>query len=247
MTQDLGFATWEARAVNLPEHAGNAIHTDAGARAAGFPAALVAGVDVYGYLTHLPVVAWGESWLSSGGAEVRFRRPVFDDDLIRSTAAEAPDDEGAVAVTGEVDGSARAIARFWPAAPTAPEARSGERLAPLTLPLEERWGRHGDRLGDDLPLYADRGLVHPVLWPHLANQVVARDLISGSWIHTRSIIRHHAAVTVGGEAAARATVVERFDSPAGERAVLDVSIEVDGDVVATLEHEAIVRLADRTD
>ena len=37
---------------NLPEHARNAIHTDAGARAQGFPRALVAGVTTYAYLVH---------------------------------------------------------------------------------------------------------------------------------------------------------------------------------------------------
>jgi hypothetical protein len=38
-------------------------------------------------------------------------------------------------------------------------------------------------------------------------------------------------------------VVRRFEAH-GERAVLDVRIEVDGTVVATLEHEAIVALPD---
>ena len=50
---------WSARARNLPEHAGNPIHTDEGGRAAGFDAALVAGVTVYAYLTRPIVEAWG--------------------------------------------------------------------------------------------------------------------------------------------------------------------------------------------
>jgi hypothetical protein len=36
-------------------------------------------------------------------------------------------------------------------------------------------------------------------------------------------------------------VVRRFQSH-GERAILDVHIEIDGRIVATLEHEAIVAL-----
>src|SRR5680860_163226 len=64
--------TWVVRARNLPEHAGNPIHTDAGARAEGFPSALVAGVTTYAYLTHPLVAAWGLDWLTRGGGEVRF-------------------------------------------------------------------------------------------------------------------------------------------------------------------------------
>ena len=41
-------------AQNLPEHARNPIHTDEGARAAGFDRALVAGVTTYAYLANVP-------------------------------------------------------------------------------------------------------------------------------------------------------------------------------------------------
>ncbi|MBK9970506.1 MAG: hypothetical protein IPP16_07150 [Acidimicrobiaceae bacterium] len=84
--------SWSVVAQNLPEHARNPIHTDAGAQAAGFPRALVAGVTTYAYLTHPIVVAWGVEWLQRGGGEVRFRRPVFDHDLLRCTPS--PDEDG---------------------------------------------------------------------------------------------------------------------------------------------------------
>ena len=74
---------WSIKAQNLPEHARNPIHTDAGAQAAGFPRALVAGVTTYAYMTHPLIVAWGEDWLARGGGEIRFRRPVFDHDVLR--------------------------------------------------------------------------------------------------------------------------------------------------------------------
>ena len=82
MSDATELAAWSAPAVNLPEHADNAIHTDAGARAAGFPSALVAGVTVYAYMTHVPAAAWGLDWLRGGGAHVRFRSPIFDHDLV---------------------------------------------------------------------------------------------------------------------------------------------------------------------
>ena len=57
----------------------------------------------------------------------------------------------------------------------------------------------------------------------------------------RSIIRHHATAPVGVTAELRSVVVKRFESR-GERAVLDVHIVVNDQVVASLEHEAIVAL-----
>jgi hypothetical protein len=39
-----------------------------------------------------------------------------------------------------------------------------------------------------------------------------------------------------------ATVIDRFQRRSGERAIVDVAIEVDGNLVATLEHEAIITL-----
>ena len=73
---------WSIQARNLPEHANNAIHTDEGARAAGFERALVAGVTSYAYCLHPVIQHFGLDWLSTGEAEVRFRAPVFDGDQV---------------------------------------------------------------------------------------------------------------------------------------------------------------------
>ena len=109
MTQAIGAAgvracrgvleTWTVLARNLPEHADNRIHTDAGARAAGFPAALVAGVTTYAYLTHPIVAAWGLDWVANGGGEVRFDAPVFDHEAVTCTPVV---DDDAVVVDGAV-------------------------------------------------------------------------------------------------------------------------------------------------
>ena len=47
-----------------------------------FQAALVAGVTVYAYLCHLPLVTHGLAWVQHGGGEVRFKQPVFDLDYV---------------------------------------------------------------------------------------------------------------------------------------------------------------------
>jgi acyl dehydratase len=108
--------------------------------------------------------------------------------------------------------------------------------------LDGRYGAdYGARAGDDLALYVREGIVHPAVWPAIANNVMSTDLVTGPWIHTRSILRHHAVMHQGATVSVHATVVDRFVRH-GERAVVDVVIEHDGAPVATLEHEAIVDL-----
>lgn len=244
------------RAQNLPEHARNPIHTDEGAQAAGFPRALVAGVTTYAYLTYPVAAAWGVDWLAHGGGEVRFRRPVFDGDLLRCEPADASDasdmtelteGSGALetvlvrALTDEPEQPRAVFAAVRRAAPATP-MREGEVLRSRSLLLAGEWGAdYGTRAGDEFALYAEHGVVHPAVWPALANHVVHTQVARGSWIHTRSNIRHHALAPAGATADVHAVVVRRFHAH-GERAVLDVHIQVAGTLVASLEHEAIVAL-----
>lgn len=233
--------TWTVTAANLPEHARNRIHTDEGARAAGFPRALVAGVTTYAYLTHPVMVGWGLAWLAGGGGEVRFHAPVFDGDVVRCTPV--ADGTGTRIEARVGNGGARATLTVWPDAPAATPMRSGHDLAPVEVPLSGELGHsYGSRAGDELDLYERERIVHPAVWPALANQVVHTQLAQGPWIHVRSHIAHHALVATGATASVHARVVDRFHRR-GERAVLDVRIEVDGVPVASVEHEAIVRLA----
>jgi hypothetical protein len=233
---------WTVQARNLPIHARNAIHTDRGAQAAGFPRALVAGVTTYAYLTHPIVAAWGTTWLDRGGAEVRFRRPVFDQDLVVCSPATDGADAVLVRAITSAPEQPRAVLRASPVAAPATELRPGTDLRPIEVVLDGEWGAHyGRDAGDDLALYDELGIVHPAVWPALANQVVHTQVAEGSWVHTRSVIRHHGVVHTGRAAIVRARIVDRFESH-GQRAVLDVHVEVEGAVVASLEHEAIVRL-----
>ncbi len=231
---------WSIVAQNLPEHARNPIHTDSGAQAAGFARALVAGVTTYAYLTHPVVVAWGEDWLASGGGEVRFRSPVFQDDPLDLVPASV---DGDVMIDARVgDDLPLATFRAVRDSGAPPSMRSGEVLRTRQIALDGELGaEYGVRAGDDLDVFVRLGLVHPAVWPALANHIVHVDVARGAWIHTRSIIRHHGIARAGATATVHAVVVERFDR-SGERAVLDVRIDIDGRPVATLEHEAIIAL-----
>ncbi len=235
--------TWSVQARNLPEHASNPIHTDEGGRAAGFDAALVAGVTVYAYVTRPIVEAWGPGWLAEGGATVEFLAPVQAGDPVDCVPG-VPTETGSVEVMALVGGGARVRCTAWPGPPdwTDRGRPLHEQLEPHEEPLTGGWADYGLRAGDDLGLYAEDGIVHPAVWPALANGVVTRNLVDGAWIHTRSRIRHHGIAHVGAMATVQATVVDRFDTRSGRRAVLDVAISVDGALVATIEHEAIVAL-----
>jgi MaoC like domain len=255
---------WSIVARNLPEHANNAIHTDEGARAAGFEKALVAGVTSYGYCLHPVIEHFGLSWLGTGEAEVRFRSPVFDGDLVSfplvhltpNPAQDAAQDpsRGPAQDPSEVSVEAR-VARLnrplvsvsaWRNHRSTPypasTPRPGEALQTVHLRLEGEYGsQYALRSGNQDDQCAKAGLVHPGVWPALGNYVFHRQLARGSWIHTRSIVRQFAAVADGVEAEVSSTVIERFQR-GGERAVADVIVRVEGRVVAAIEHKAIVDL-----
>ena len=244
---------WSVTARNLAEHAGNVIHTDAGAQAAGFPSALVAGVTTYAYLTHPLVAAWGVDWLTRGGGEVRFRAPVFAGHQVECVPSATPVGEGHEGYEGHEGVTVEAICASQERNPRAtfravrdagppPPMRPGEALPSRRFVLDGYYGvDYGSRAGDDLDLYHRDRIVHPAVWPAIANNIMSTDLVNGAWIHTRSIIRHHAPGPAGAGVDVHATVVDRFER-GGRRAIIDVLIEHEGRPLATLEHEAIVDL-----
>lgn len=233
---------WSTAAVNLPDHADNPIHTDAGARAAGFERALVAGTTVYAYLTHPVMVAWGTDWLAGGGGELRLRRPVFDNDPVVCTIdRSAADGADGRLITAEVGGDARATLDVWPRG-EAPAMREGQPLAPLEVTLDETHLHYGLRAGDDLTLYGEQHIAHPVTWANLANSVFKRELVTGPWVHVRSRIHHEGLASIGETIRIESNLLDRFDSRAGERALVDMRMYADGRPVVTIEHEAIIVL-----
>ena len=238
---------WSVEAVNLPEHADNPVHTDAGARAAGFRSALVAGTTVHAYLTRPIVEAWGVDWLAGGSSMVEFVAPVEAGDRFDCRPVVAAD--GSVEVRGEVAGDLRArlvAHRRCPdgflGGPTV-GARGSGALPPHVEVLDGPRADYACRAGEDLELYDESGLVHPCIWTTLANGVMVRHLVDPPWIHTRSRIVHHDTARVGGTALIEAVVIDRFETRRGSRAVVDVAVSVDGRPVATVRHEALVSLA----
>lgn len=231
--------SWSTRAINLPEHGDNPVHTDAGAIAAGFDRALVAGTTVYAYLTHPPVQAWGVDWLRQGGGELRLRKPVFDDDVVECAIV---DDDATTTIAAQVDGDTRASFEVWQRCEPLPE-RAGSRLGDLELEISDAQIDYAVRAGDDLDLYAREGIAPPVTWTVVGNHVFLEHLVTGPWVHVRSRIAHLGLARVGDTLTITSQLVKRFDSRAGERALVDIEVKCGDAPIASIEHEAIIVLA----
>lgn len=233
MVELLTLLPWSTVAKNLPEHADNPVHTDDGARAAGFDAAIVAGTTVHAYLTHPVAAAWGDDWLSGGWSEVRFLAPVFDGDAVDCIPVEH-------IIEGRVGGTVRATLAVSLDRPTI-HPQDGEPLPPMELALADGLSSYGSRAGDDLD-YASAGLTHPVVWSVIGNRVTLLNCVDGPWVHVRSAISHLAPVPADATVRVESTIAARPTTRAGDRVTLDIRVSVDGNPVAVIEHESIIRL-----
>jgi len=72
---------------NLAKSSENKIHDDSVAQRFGFRGGLVPGVEIFAYMSHMPVVKWGRSFLLFGAMEARFTKPVYDGELACVAAA----------------------------------------------------------------------------------------------------------------------------------------------------------------
>src|ERR1700716_4107495 len=81
--------SYRVTAHNTSKLSENKIHDDTVARRFGFSGGLVPGVDVFAYMTHLPVEKWGRAFLERGLIDARFVKPVYDGEVAELTGSEA--------------------------------------------------------------------------------------------------------------------------------------------------------------
>ena len=258
---DTAFGPYRVTAFNTAHDSENKIHDDATARRFGFGGGLVPGVDVYGYMTHLPVLRWGRDWLAHGSAECRFLKPVYDGDTANVTAR---DDNGALEITvesrGEVCATGRAtlpeplpapsLGEFHnvPQRPQRPSADEASLAVDAWLGLDpypvtpEMAARYLADAHETASIYAEQGLVHPRDILRSCNFVISRNVLLGPWIHTGSTIRHFATVAVGSTLSVRARVTGNYEHKGHWFVAIDALVVADGTLpAARIAHTAIYR------
>lgn len=251
---------YRVAAFNTAEESENKIHDNDVARKFGFSGGLVPGVDVYAYMTHLPVERWGRAWLEHGTASCRFNKPVYDGEIAVVTAAETADGLS-LEVTSRDEACAIGTAclpeRQTPPSPadfalaSVPETRPAASEATLapgrwlnTQPVavtEELAARYLSDLRETEPLYAREGIAHPGLILRLCNWALSHNVVLGPWIHTGSTVRHFAIARVGETLSARAHVIGNDDRKGHRFVDLDVLVLADGRPIAAVQHTAIWR------
>jgi acyl dehydratase len=247
-------ATYTLLAHNTATESANRMHDDAVARTYGFKGGLVPGVDVYAYLTHVPVSKWGADWLVRGTMSARFLKPVYDgddvsihaegDELSLTTGGAEP---CAVATMGLPEPTSLAVGLAAAPLPQTRPPAGPESLAPGTLLGSLEFGFHADKaaeylddIGETLPLYPQFRVAHPGWLLRSANDVLARNVVLGPWIHVSSTVTNYSVVEDGQQLSTRARVLDRFERKGHQFVVLEVLVVGPSEsAVLHAEHTAI--------
>ena len=253
---------YRVKAFNTAHDSENKIHDDATAKRFGFGGGLVPGVDVYGYMSHMPVMRWGRAWLEHGSAECRFLKPVYDGDEAIVSATETSEGlDITVDSRGELCAAGRAslpAAAPSPAltdfldAPQRPERPPADEASlaigtwlgidpyPLTPEMATRYLQESH---ESAPIYAAERLVHPRDVLRACNFVLSRNVVFGPWVHTGSRIQHFALAQVGQALSVRARVTGNYDKKGHRFVEIDALVLANGATpIARVAHTAIYRL-----
>jgi acyl dehydratase len=263
MTQSY-LGPYRVTAFNASKASENKIHDDAVSWQFGFKGGLVPGVDVYAYMTHLPVRRWGRAWLERGSAECRFTKPVYDGNIAVVTARES---SGGLDLEIESDSelcvSGRAAMPSGPIAPPAAFREAPIRPAPpaerppadeITLAVGAWFTINPFRVIDEYaeeylhtvretePLYARERLVHPGTILHIGNWALRQNVVLGPWMHVGSTVQHFAIAHIGDELSCRALVTGNYERKGHRFVELDVLVYANRDTpLARIGHIAIYR------
>lgn len=251
--------SYRVTAHNTSKQSENKIHDDTVARKFGFSGGLVPGVDVFAYMTHLPVEKWGRAFLERGLMDARFVKPVYDGEVAELTAKE---ERGTLSIEVHSRGGlcATGTASLPSSAPTYDLAEF-EEVAPVserhpvnsasyavnkwlgTLPRD--WAGEAGReyladIRETDPIYAKEGLGHPGLLQRVMNKVLVDNAILGPWIHVGSKMQLLSAAKAGDVITARAKVIGNYDKKGHRFVELDALVVANGNTpLAHCHHIAI--------
>jgi hypothetical protein len=259
MTAALG--PYRVEAFNTAKVSENKIHDDEVAKKFGFGGGLVPGVDVYAYMTHLPVERWGRAWLERGTAECRFSKPTYDGDHVEVTATETDGGldiklacRGVLCATGAASLPAAAapppLAEFPAVAERAsrPTADATSLAVDAWLGIEpilatpELAAEYLRNVRETSPLYASEGLVHPVVVLRMCNFALTRNVTFGPWMHVGSKIQNFSAARVGDSLGVRARVTGNYEHKGHLFVDIDALVLADDSrPIARVAHVSIYR------
>lgn len=249
---------YDVIAHNSSAESDNRIHADDVASKFGFTGGLVAGVDVFAYMTRAPVDKWGALFLDSGAMRARFRNPVYDGDKVAVMGALDPREHMALSLTANGKACAEGVAFIDADSPEIlcreappPWFPGAPKAAPDSLPkghvlgtLQEFYmaeaGRHHlDDIREKHPIYRRGRIAHPGFLLRRANFVLAYNVKLGPWIHGESDIRLHDMLEDGEPFETRAAVLDNFERGGHRIVVLEFSISSQGRAIMTGRHTAI--------
>jgi len=266
MTSATAGPAYQVRARNLAPDSDNKIHDDEVARRFGFSGALVPGVEVFAYAVHPFARAYGAAFFDGGGLAIRFRRPVYDGELVDVVADPLPGGDAwalrVIGADGEVraTGSARGPAAGGPpqvdidrfrisAVPAEPPPATREALVAGTVlgtvVEAAEPGACTDYLtgiNETSTLYTDDGIVHPGLLLRMVNAALFRNVALGPWIHTESDCAFLGTAPVGATLSARAVVTGLSSRNHNDYVHYDALVLADDAPVLLARHTAIYRL-----
>src|ERR1700712_1914214 len=251
--------SYRVTAHNTSKQSENKIHDDTVARKFGFSGGLVPGVDVFAYMTHLPVEKWGRAFLERGLIDARFVKPVYDGEVAELTAKEEGamlsievHSKGGLCAPGHASLPASAptfsLADYREVAPVAerhPVNAASYQVNKWLGTLPRDWA--GDAAKEYLadiretdPIYAKEGLGHPGLLQRVMNKVLVDNAILGPWIHVGSKMQLLSAAKSGDELTARAKVTANYEKKGHRFVELDALVVGNGRTpLAHCQHIAI--------
>ncbi len=250
---------YRVSAYNLAKNSENKMHDDTVARRFGFSGGLVPGVDVFAYMSHMPVERWGRAFLERGLMEGRFLKPVYDGEMAEVSAQEI---DGALVLKVESKGEVCATGRAsLPVA--APKLRVDDypSVAVVTTrtPVDSNSYEPGKWLGippyrqgaqplaeylrdvrETAPIYASESIVHPGTLLRTMNWALMENAILGPWIHVGSTLQHLGVARASDELTVRAKVIANYERKGHRFVELDGIIVADGErLIGHCQHTAI--------
>ncbi len=119
-------------AFNTATESDNKIHDDEVAAKLGFTGGLVPGVDVYAYLCHPLIEAWGPEFFERARTQVAFASPIYDGEEVEIRAVRS--DDGSISAEAHTAAGVRSRLDAHLTSDLAPPAPVAEAPLPSTRP-----------------------------------------------------------------------------------------------------------------